>query len=164
MTESWRGLLRNGDLLAPYYVQIPDIDRVVIHSTYLDRRGPTLVLRLDLPRFADRPLPEWIEAGCDRIQCHVKFLALSDVRIQRVRFPAEARINIDRREDGRIGVRVASDIGDMEFISSDSLTVGHIGAFRSRDGSEGRHFFASKLDRRRFGDFLPAAHEKGFYG
>ncbi|MCC3653810.1 immunity 50 family protein [Streptomyces sp. S07_1.15] len=164
MTESWRGLLRNGDLLAPYYAEVPDICRVTIRSAYLDRRGPTLVLRLDLPGFADMPSGEWIENGCDRIQCHVKFLALGDVHIRDLRFPADARVSIARREENRIGVFVASEVGEMTFTSSDSLTVGHVSAFRSSDGSEGRHFFASKLDRRRFGDFLPAAHEKGFYG
>ncbi|PJE93839.1 hypothetical protein CUT44_32070 [Streptomyces carminius] len=120
-------------------------------------------MRLDLTEFPASPRPEWAEAGCDRVQCHVVFLDVADLRLERWAGAGEGELTVTSLEPRRLRIQAEGEAMRCGFTSNDSLTVRHVSAYRSHKGQE-RHFFASPLDRRRFTDELPRTDERTFYG
>ncbi|WP_078897829.1 Imm50 family immunity protein [Streptomyces rimosus] len=164
MIQNWADLIHNGDKLGEFFTSIPPLEQVLLRSVHFSRFGPTVILRLDLPRFPDRPLPEWVERGCDRLQCHVRFLAVDNVSMRRWEPPVVADVQLTPLERRRIKVRVASDQTSLEFTSSDSLTVGRVSAFRSPGCGPDRvrHYYAGKMDSRKY-ECVPNAEAATYY-
>jgi hypothetical protein len=162
--RAWADLLRNPEAVGAFYERLPPLEAVVLRSVHLDRWGPTLTLRLDLPRFADRPLPEWVESGCDRLQCHLQFVDVADVRMRGWRPPATADVGMGGLERRRVAVRIAGEGVDLAFTSSDSLVVGRMSVYRAQQGGldTGPHQFVGKVDRIRC-TAVPDVWEKTFY-
>lgn len=165
MTRAWVDLLRDSSGLMALYDSVPPLDGIILSSLHLDQTGPTLTLRMVLPAFPDRPLPEWKAAGCDRFECQLQFLAVDDVRMRGWRPPVTADVRIEPAEPAghrRIAVGVHGRDGSVElrFTSSDSLGAGHLNAFRA--GTTGRHY-AGRVDRMRYKNRLPDPSETVFY-
>ncbi|MDT0455984.1 Imm50 family immunity protein [Streptomyces sp. DSM 41527] len=164
MTRTWGELLRNKEKIGSFYKTIPALEQVALRSIHFDRYGPTVILRLDLPAFPDFPLPEWVEGGCDRLQCHVKFLAVEDVSMRQWKPPVAVDVNMARLERRRISVSITGKGTNLTFSSSDSLTVDRVSAFSSSAGGVDResHLYAGKVDRMRF-SALPGVDRKAYY-
>lgn len=167
MTRTWADLLRNPEAVGAFYSTIPPLESAVLRSVHLDRWGPTLTLRLDLPGFPDRPLPEWVDGGCDRFQCHVQFVDVAGFRMDTAgwRAPSVVDVAMTGLERRRVGVRIEGDATDVAFTSSDSLVVGRMSAYRagSSDGVDrGPHHFVGKVDRIRY-TAVPDAWEKTYH-
>ncbi|MGW8556642.1 Imm50 family immunity protein [Streptomyces tubercidicus] len=164
MIRTWGELLRNKEKIGSLYREIPALEQVTLRSVHFDRYGPTVILRLDLPVFPDFPLPEWVDGGCDRLQCHVKFLAVEDVSMCRWKPPVTADVSMTPLERRRVNVVIASEGVKLTFSSSDSLTVDRVSAFSSpADGTDREnHIYAGKVDRMRFGA-LPGVDGKAYY-
>ncbi|MFI9052873.1 Imm50 family immunity protein [Streptomyces sp. NPDC053427] len=159
MTRNWEDLLGNADRLRAFYSTVPPLAHVVLRSVHFSRYGPTAVLRLDLPKFPDRPLPEWAEQGCDRLQCHLRFLAVEGLAMRRWEPPVVADVKLEPLEKRRIKVDVAGGRTTLSFTSSDFLVVGRVSAFRAPAGGapdRGRHYYAGTMDARRY-DCVPGA-------
>ncbi|MEW1643068.1 Imm50 family immunity protein [Streptomyces sp. NPDC091219] len=136
-----------------------------VRSVNLDWHGPTVTLRVDLPSFPpDRPT--WMTADCNRIQCHLQFLAAEGISIPEWNQPVTARLEAVP-QDGRKRIRVTiSGTGaDLTFTCSDSVLVGRISAFAiNQDGSDdGPRSFLGRIDARRH-ESLPEPYEKTYYG
>lgn len=161
----WAGLLRNPEALTGLYATIPPLTGVTLRSLHFDRRGPGLTLRLDLPSFPDREVPqEWAERGLDRFQCQIQFLAVGDLVLDGWAPPAVADITLAPRERRRIAVTVDTPPGRTVFTSSDSLLAGRLSAYRDpADGIDrGPHAYVSRVDRIRF-DGTPDVFQRDFY-
>ncbi|GLZ37632.1 Imm50 family immunity protein [Actinokineospora sp. NBRC 105648] len=144
MTPTWADRatpVRSGDL-RDLYEQVPDLADVVVHQVRLVRFGPTVSLRLDLPRFPDNPPAEW--DGLDRLQCHVRFLAVEDVILTGSALPATASVRLVDQPANRLSVSVTGGV-DLTFTSSATLMITRISAYREGDD---RHTFLNRLDRR----------------
>ncbi|MFG2142193.1 Imm50 family immunity protein [Streptomyces sp. NPDC048650] len=165
MIQNWEDLLGSTDRLREYYSKVPPLSQVTLRSVHISRYGPTIILRMDLPEFPDSPLPEWVEQGCDRLQCHVRFLAAEDFSMRRWEPPVVADVKLEPLEKRRIEVEVLSSRTSLSFTSSDFLTVGRISAFRARaDGPDrGQHHYAGKMDRLKY-DSVPGAEAEAYYG
>nr|WSX77854.1 immunity 50 family protein [Streptomyces sp. NBC_00899] len=165
MTPAWAGLVRNLAVLTDFYTSPPPLEPVKVRSLYLDRRGPTLTLRLDLPGFPDRPRPEWEQNGCDTFQCQLQFLAVDDFKLRGWNPPVTGSLDVEPREERRVLVLLGADGTRHTFSSSDSLTVGKMSAYRAApDGMDhGRHYYVGKVDQMRY-SVLPDPGEKTFYG
>lgn len=163
MTRNWGEFLRNLDRLTEFYPDGIPSGSVVVHSVNLNRRGPTVVIRLDLAEFPAFPRPEWVEADCDRLQCHVVFLDVTDFCLERWSGAGEVELAVTSLEPRRLRVLAEGRTVRCGFTSSDSLTVRHVSAYNSAEGQE-KQFFAGPLDRRRFADRLPWIDERTFYG
>lgn len=165
MTPTWADLLVDPERLRGLYSDLPARDPVTVRSLNLDRRGPTLILRLDLPAFPDHPLPEWAGAGYDRFQCQLRFLAVEDLRVRSWAAPVTGSLAVEPRPSRRVRVTLRGEGLDVAFTSADELKAGHLCAFRpSPSGSdEGPRHFVSPLDRRAYGSSLPDVCEKTFH-
>ncbi|WP_455352131.1 Imm50 family immunity protein [Streptomyces sp. SYSU K217416] len=162
---TWTEFLRNPEVFTPFYDTVPDLSNIRLRSIHLDRRGPTVTLRLDFPRLPDRMPKEWGKGAGDTLQCHVQFLAVEHFTLQYWEPPVTAaRISLRPRAEHRVGVETTGDGVTLSFECSDSLLAGHIGMFsRDTDGSDtGTHHFARKLDSIRYTS-IPPTYEKAFY-
>ncbi len=164
MTPTWAELLRNPEALTRFYTVIPSLEAVTLRSVHLDRYGPTVTLRLDLPRFPDQPLPEWTDAGCDRFQCQVQFLAVNDFSMSGWEPPVTAAVYLTAQPLRRVSVDIRGEGTAVTFSSSDVLAVGRISAFQTPEGGvdQGRHYYAGKLDSMLYSE-LPPVDEKNHY-
>jgi hypothetical protein len=164
MTRAWESLLVNRPALEAFYSSVPPLESLTVRSVHLDRRGPTVILRFDLPRFPDRPLPEWVAAGCDTFQCQLRFLAVADVVLHGWSPPVTGDLVIEEEADRRIRVALRGAGARLAFTGSDSLTVGHLSAYRrSADGTDtGPQHFVGRTDRFRWST-VPDVWEKTFY-
>ncbi|WP_405863059.1 immunity 50 family protein [Streptomyces sp. NBC_01515] len=157
--------LVNREVLQSLYGKVPDLSEVRIRSINLNWRGPSVTLRVDLPRFPDSAPQEWIDEHMDTVQCQFRFLAVDTVSLTEWDPPATAGIEmIPHGTERRMRVRADGRGVKLEFDCSDSITVGHVSAFRKQaDGSDAeRHLFTSKIDALRH-NHLPAMDEKTFY-
>jgi hypothetical protein len=160
-------LITNAEVLRSVYgTAAPALGGVVrVRSINLNWRGPTVILRIDLPDFPE-PVPrEWLEAGLDTVQCHLQFLAVDQLSVREWEPPTLAAIEVTPLGEGRkVRVEVAGDGVDLSFDSSDSVLVGHVSAFRTHsDGSDGGpRMFVNRIDARRY-DSLPEPSEAVHY-
>ncbi|MEV4226950.1 Imm50 family immunity protein [Streptomyces bobili] len=149
------GLIANGEVLRLLYGATPLVlsGVVRVRSINLNRRGPTVTLRVDLPVFPAPAPREWLGAGLDTVQCHLQFLAVENLSVREWEPPAGAAIAVTPVSEGtRVRVEVVGDGVDMSFDSSESVLVGHVSAFRmSADGSDGGpRMFVNRIDARRY--------------
>ncbi|MFJ9818580.1 Imm50 family immunity protein [Streptomyces sp. NPDC101151] len=163
-TPTWDSLLCNPEHLTDYYTAVPPLEQVPLRSVHLSPHGPTLKLRIELPWFADTPPPGWAEAGCDRLECQVGFLATDDLHMRGL--PAGQLVNLVHSPLGqrRLSVSVLGDAVQLEFTCADALQVSHVSAYRAEDGDpyRARRWFRSPVDQR-LPTTLPDPTRKTFY-
>ncbi|MFG3347658.1 Imm50 family immunity protein [Streptomyces sp. NPDC048018] len=161
-----RLVIPNSQILTSLYGELPALDGLRLRSLQMNWRGPTVTLRVDLPVFPSRLPDEWAGSGVDTVQCHLQFLAVTDLTLAVWDPPASAvSFDVGSVQGGdRVRVTAVAPGVDLAFTSSRSALVGHVSAFRAGpDGSDaGRHLFAQALDRRRY-ESLPGPDEKNFY-
>lgn len=166
MIRHWADLLTNREQLDRYYSTIPSLDGAALRSLHLDRYGPALTLRLDLPTFPDQPDEKWVAAGCDEFQCQIRFLDTAELRVVGWPFSTPVDVSISPQEPAekrRIAVTAVSARdrkASVRFTSSESLTIGHITA--SRNGDEA-YWHAGRVDQIRLGTRLPDVTDNAYY-
>ncbi|MEV7148509.1 Imm50 family immunity protein [Streptomyces sp. NPDC051287] len=159
------GFLVNPEVLQSLYGSAPVIGEVRIRSVNLNWRGPTVTLRGDLLSFPESAPGEWIDAGADTVQCQFQFLAAENVSLTEWVPPAVATVTLEPwGVERRMRVTVAGAGIALRFDCNESVRVGHVSAFRMRDGDSdaGRHLFVSKIDARRH-ESLPPTDARTFY-
>ncbi|MDT0309575.1 Imm50 family immunity protein [Streptomyces sp. DSM 44917] len=164
MTLRWAELVANRERLERYYDAVPPLDGVLVRAVHLDRDGPTVTMRLELGAFPDRPEAEWVAEGCDRLQCHLRFLDVGDLKVSGWPLSASGGVRLERlapAERRRIAVEVGGAGGAlMRFTSNASLAVGHFAALR---GGGDTYWHAGPVDRLRLGNGLPDVTDHVFY-
>lgn len=156
--------LRNPEILEAFRTPIPPIDTVRLRSVNLNWRGPSLILRIDLPLDVEgASTPE--RPGSDVIQCQLQFLAVADLSLTDWKPPVFSAFTVNPEPDQRIHVVASGSEVHLEFSASNSVLVGHESSFQpGADGSdEGPHSFLRRLDAK-LRDSIPNVSEKNFYG
>ncbi|WP_406474634.1 Imm50 family immunity protein [Streptomyces sp. NBC_01615] len=157
--------LVNPEMLQSLYGHVPELIGVRIRSINLNRSGPTVTLRIDLPSFPGSAPQEWVEAGMDSVQCQFQFLAVENIFLTDWSPPAVGRIEMAPwGRERRMRVSFSGSGVAFGFDCYESVTMGHVSAFKIQaDGSDGgRHLFASKVDARLYSS-LPGTEERIFY-
>ncbi|MFI1974588.1 Imm50 family immunity protein [Streptomyces wedmorensis] len=164
MTLNWADLLVNPGDLQRLYPTPPPLVAVTVRSVHLNHYGPALTLRIDLPEFPQNPPPEWREAGFDRLQCHLQFIAVEHLEMRGWSPPSITEIKIERCGEHRIRLTAGSPSFTLSFDAADAVVIGHLSAFqKNEDGTDsGPRGFIGKLDSRKFNQ-LPDINEKTFY-
>ncbi|MFI1220987.1 MULTISPECIES: Imm50 family immunity protein [unclassified Streptomyces] len=164
MTPHWADLAVNSHTLHSLYSAIPSLDSVRLRSFYLDWRGPTLTIRIDLPRYPEHAPPEWSALGHNTMQVHVQFAAVDDLTVRGWIPPNSVDIDISRLNDWTIQTNISGAGLEFHFSCSDSLTIGHISSFRAAESGsdEVPHSFLRPIDARRFSS-IPDTHVSNFY-
>jgi hypothetical protein len=124
MTRIWAEYVRNfAESLGRYYPGGIESGDVHLWSLNLIRAGPTVAARLDLPDFTAHPRGDWVEAGCDRIQCRVDFLGVHNLALNAWNGAGNARLRVAPIAENRLKVLLEGDYMNLGFACSDSLVV-----------------------------------------
>ncbi|MFJ6940561.1 Imm50 family immunity protein [Streptomyces sp. NPDC101132] len=147
-------------MLDPLYDELPPLTGVRLRSVNLDGWAPTVTLRLDLPRFADR----WEGAPGDTVQCHLQFTHVEDFEMEGWQPPVTVDVTLEELPGHRLDVRVSGAGTRLRFTSNASLLAGHVSVYeRAADGGDaGPHQFLRKLDAR-LHRTVPPTTAKTFY-
>ncbi|MFG2297743.1 Imm50 family immunity protein [Streptomyces sp. NPDC048603] len=141
------GRIANGrQVLGALYDELPPLGGVRLRSVRIDGWAPTVTLRIDLPRFADR----WEGEPGDTVQCHLQFGHVEDFEMDGWEPPAEVDITWEELPGHRLAVRVEGSGVRVSFTSDASPLAGHVSVFTAdADGGDGGpHQFVRKLDSR----------------
>ncbi|MGW2486751.1 Imm50 family immunity protein [Streptomyces sp. NPDC001606] len=60
----------------------PDLIDVHLHEIVLHEAGPTLKLRLDLPRYPEQPPRKWVEQGFNTLQVEISFGGIREIALE----------------------------------------------------------------------------------
>jgi hypothetical protein len=146
------------------YENPADIAPLLLHSVYLDRRGPTVTLRLSTPALPERPPAEWLESGCDHVGFQLQFLDVADLSLTGPDLPAPVALSCTEQDSDRVRVEVRGASVDLGFSSHRSVTIGRISAWNSAAAGEPPlHHYLSPLDRRLYSS-PPETWKKNYYG
>ncbi|MER7954332.1 Imm50 family immunity protein [Streptomyces sp. NPDC096030] len=157
----------NAESLATLYGEVPPLSEFRLRSINVDWRGPTITLRVDLSSFPSAPPPEWVGTDIDTVQCHLQFLAVSDLSLTEWKPPVHSA-SLDAQslgEERRMRVRVTGVGVELRFTCNESVLAGHVSAFKiAADGTDGsRHLFSRRIDSLRH-ESIPETDEKTFHG
>lgn len=152
----------NPQQLTDLYGRFPAYERLRLRSVNVDPAGPTLTLRVDLPEFPADPPEEWRAAGCDTVQCHVRFLAVEHLVLSRWSPPAETRLDARPVSDRLTEVRLYGTGVGLTFRANPRFVVRHVSAYRA-GVDEPQHAYLSRLDTRLHGTGEPSTTAETFY-
>ncbi|GAA3006017.1 hypothetical protein GCM10020229_17310 [Kitasatospora albolonga] len=160
------GLLLHAERFTGLYRELPPLAGLVLRSVHLSPYGAAVTLRVEFPRFPDLAPPEWTEAGCDRFEAQLEFVAVEDLRMRGV--PGATVVDVAFGDwvptpERRIEVAVAGREFSLRF-TAHGVRPGRLNAYRSEDGDPytARRWFDGPLERRRYA-VLPPTTAKVFY-
>ncbi|WP_030238846.1 Imm50 family immunity protein [Streptomyces sp. NRRL S-350] len=164
---TWSQLLLSSERFTALYTELPRLEHLVLRSVHLSPYGSAVTLRVEFPRFPDLAPPDWTEAGCDRFEAQIEFMAVGeDLRMRGV--PAGTVVDVEfgplvRTPERRIRIAVSGPEFSLHF-TAHALKVGRLNAYRSDDADPytARRWFESPVDRRRH-QVLPPTTAKAFY-
>ncbi|MER5641474.1 Imm50 family immunity protein [Kitasatospora sp. NPDC002227] len=164
---TWPQLLVHSERFVGVHRELPPLERLVLRSVHLSPYGSGVTLRVEFPQFPDLAPPDWTEAGCDRFEAQLEFMAVEGLRMRGV--PDRTVIDVAVRplpwtQVRRVEVAVSGPEFGLEF-AAHAVRAGRLNAYRSGDGDPytARRWFDSPLDRRRHGGQLPPTTAKVFY-
>ncbi|QTE00590.1 hypothetical protein S1361_24880 [Streptomyces cyanogenus] len=99
---SWTSFLQSSQGIdAVYQGSAPELTGVHVREVVLNEDGPTLKLRLDLPRYPDQPPKKWKAQGFNTVQIEVSFSGLRSLTLEGFGTDVNADMSL-HREDGII--------------------------------------------------------------
>ncbi|MEV8440705.1 hypothetical protein AB0425_25260 [Actinosynnema sp. NPDC051121] len=115
----------------------------MLRSIRFERRGPGCTLRVDLPVASDVP-------GYRRVQAHLGFLAVEDVRLSGGALPATVSVEFAGRPRARLAVSVTGASLRLTLTCAEQFRFGKVSVHNSPPDvvDDGTHEFTSKLDQR----------------
>ncbi|MFE1884931.1 Imm50 family immunity protein [Streptomyces diastatochromogenes] len=165
---TWSDLLLHSERLTALYTELPPLEHLVLRSVHLSPYGPGVKLRVELPRFPDLAPASWTEAGCDRFEVQIEFLAVGeDLRMRGVPHRTVVDIEFGPLVQDRghwITVAVSGPEFSLDFTAHATIRAGHLNAYRSDDADPytARRWFESRLDQH-LHQVLPPTTAKVFY-
>ncbi|MFJ6716393.1 Imm50 family immunity protein [Streptomyces sp. NPDC091265] len=166
--DTWSQLLVHSERLTALYTELPPLEHLVLRSVHLSPYGPGVKLRVELPHFPDRAPMTWTEAGCDRFEVQIEFLAVGeDLRMRGA--PDRTVIDVElsplvQVHERRIRVAVHGAGFSLDFTAWAGLKAGHLNAYRSIDADPdiAQRWFESRVDQH-LHRVLPPTTAKAFY-
>ncbi|WP_308310649.1 Imm50 family immunity protein [Streptomyces sp. GbtcB6] len=164
---AWPELLVHSERFTALFTELPPLEHLVLRSVHLSPYGAAVTLRVEFPRFPDLAPPDWTEAGCDRFEAQIEFIAVGeDLRMRGV--PKSTVVDIDlgphaQSLERRVRVAVSGPGFSLDF-TAHAVKVGRLNAYRSGDADPytARRWFESPLDQR-LHRVLPPTTARVFY-
>ncbi|MFY1583559.1 Imm50 family immunity protein [Micromonospora sp. WMMD734] len=116
---SWIDLVTNPQGLREVFNQNPPLlNGVSLHELVVDREGPTLQLKLDLPAYPANPPAKWIRCGFNTVQIRLLFGGVSDLRLVGISTEVVADVDIKAGDGVVLELRSPS-----MFVSASAASV-----------------------------------------
>ena len=113
---AWTALLENPEGIDSIYQGVPpQLEGVHIHEVSLNREGPALRVRFDLPDYPDHPPRKWQLQGFNTVQVELLFGGLSSVEINGFSVQPVGDILLTR--DGKVHVAISSNETNIRAVA-----------------------------------------------
>ncbi|MEW2283846.1 Imm50 family immunity protein [Streptomyces sp. NPDC047841] len=120
---SWTSFLHSSQGIDAIYQgrSAPDLIGVQVREVVLHQNGPTLKLRLDLPRYPEQPPKKWNAQGFNTVQIEISFSGLRSLTLEG--FGTDVIADVSLHEEGGVILDVSSStmqlsaIAEVAFIS-----------------------------------------------
>jgi hypothetical protein len=90
---------------------------------------------MDLAKFPDMPPPEWMDAGCDRLEFQLQLLDVGYCKMGHGMLPVETALSVLPLENRRLEVAARSSNFEFNMTCYGQMRIGRINAYRSDDPS-----------------------------
>ncbi|MEW1589103.1 Imm50 family immunity protein [Micromonospora vinacea] len=106
---SWVDLVTNPQGLRKIFPEgPPPLSGASLHGLVVEREGPTLRLRLDLPAYPANPPATWLRGGFNTVQVELLFGGVSELRLVGIATEVIADLEIRPADGVSLEVRSAS--------------------------------------------------------
>lgn len=127
---SWTDfLIDKSKIISIYGNKIPSLQEVDLHEVILNRDGPRIVLRFDLPEFPDSPPKKWLALGFNRVQVQLMVLNIHELAIEN--FSTECKCNIIIYPEKDFFSLIINDNGMKINVVGEHLILNEISAYIS---------------------------------
>jgi hypothetical protein len=104
----WPEAILNPKHLAALYDEVRGLDRLSLHEISVDREGPCLRIRGDLPRFPDRPSTRWPREA-NRAQVVLVFIGVTELVLAGAATVVEGMLEVVTYEHDKLRFAFSSD-------------------------------------------------------
>jgi hypothetical protein len=108
----WYTCCENAKAIEALYSVPPDLSLIELHEVLMQRDGPRLQLRFDLPVFPDRPPPRWSDEATVA-QATVDFWGVSNLRLEGWETSNRGELTVERLPDGVLLVAFESPVSSL---------------------------------------------------
>ncbi|MFI6258726.1 Imm50 family immunity protein [Micromonospora zamorensis] len=124
---SWVDLVTNPQGLREIFPEgPPSLSGVSLYGLVVEREGPTLRLRLDLPAYPADPPARWLRAGFNTVQVELLFGGVSELRL--VGISTEVIADLEIRAARGVSLEVRSAPMVVSALAA-SVTVSEVVAY-----------------------------------
>ena len=127
---SWTKLLTDiNKISAIFGDQEPSLKSVNLHEITLNRDGPKVVLRFDLPDFPKSSPKKWRQAGFNCVQIQLMALSIHDLKIEGLDSECKCSIHISAKKEL---LSLSIDENKLNvYLTADHLLIDKISAYKS---------------------------------
>ncbi len=104
----WYELADNPLAITRVYSEVPSLQSVALREVILDRDGPRMILKLDLPLFPDKPPERWKFRGYSAVHLQLDLWGLESLQVAQWTAKNQVWVQIERTVKGRIALQVTS--------------------------------------------------------
>lgn len=126
--DSWVDHLANPGMVDRVYSVPPDLVEVDLFSVDLNREGPYLTLRFNLPTYADKPLDEWVAGQANTVQAHLGFFGVKDLVMSGWADTNVVAVELELVDDETLAVEVRGDSTLITFKCNRYLNLNKLSA------------------------------------
>ncbi|MGC4758564.1 Imm50 family immunity protein [Micromonospora trifolii] len=124
---SWIDLVTNPKGIQEIFPEgPPSLSGISLHELVVEREGPTVRLRLDLPAYPANPPAKWLRAGFNTVQVELLFGGVSELRL--VGISTEVIADMEIRPANGVSLEVRSASMVVSAVAA-SVTVSVVGAY-----------------------------------
>lgn len=123
----WLDLVTNPQGLRDIFQgDVPSLEGVTLHEISIDREGPALRLRLDLPGYPADPPARWRRGGFNTVQVELLFGGVRDLSLAGI--STEMLVNVEIQRQGDVIVDVSSPAVRVAAAAG-SVTISRLEAY-----------------------------------
>ncbi len=125
----WQQYCDNPQAIEHLYGTVPALDTIDVHEVILQRDGPCVQLRVELPRFPDRPPAKWPRSA-NAVQMALALVGVSDLRLDSWGASNRGAIAIERTENRMLRFVVATEALRLTGLCL-SIQIGRFSAYEN---------------------------------
>ncbi len=126
----WHQLCDNPQAIEHLYSRVPELDAIDVHEVALQRDGPCIQVRVELPVFPDRPPAKWPRSA-NAVQMTLALVGVSGLKLDGWGTSNRGAISIARTEDRLLRFVVATDALQLAGLCL-AIQIGRFSAYERR--------------------------------
>lgn len=113
----WYELAANPLAVTSIYTEVPSLESALLKEIILDRNGPQVIWKIELPTFPDKPPARWKFRDYNIVQLELHLWELASINIRLWTPHNEVHASIDPAEDGWISFKAISPGCNIQLLT-----------------------------------------------